>query len=180
MRHRIVCAAMILLASSVAPLAAQVPDSSRVRVSTRGGTQWTGILLSTRPDTLRMRPEGSGDALAIPVDSIRSLKVSEGMQRHVRKDVLVGAGIGMVVGGVLAAASYQKCTGSWCIYDYGPGGDAVFGGALGLFVGGTIGAVTGSIKREEWRSVPLPQRRSASVMPMLTGGRVGLVGSVRF
>lgn len=180
MRHRIVCAAVLLLASSVAPLAAQVPDSSRVRVSTRSGSQWTGILLSTRADTLHMRPAGWGDALAIPFDSISSLKVSEGTQRHVRKDALIGAGIGMLTGAVLAAASYQDCTGSWCLYDYGRGGDAVFGGALGLFVGGAIGGVVGAIKREEWRSVPVPQRRSASVMPLLEAGHVGLVASIRF
>lgn len=179
MRHRIVCAAFFLLASPVAPLAAQVPDSSRVQLSTRGGTEVVGTLLSTSGGRVRMRPDGWRDTLSVPFDSVSSLKVSLGMQRHVRRDLLIGGGIGMLAGAVSAASSYQACT-SWCIYDYGRGGDAAIGGVLGFIVGGAIGGVVGAIKHEEWRSVPLPLTGRASLMPLLNGGRVGLAGSYRF
>lgn len=138
-----------------------------------------GTLLSTRDDSVRVRPEGVASALAIPVDSVSSLQVSQGMQRHVQRDLLIGGGIGMVAAAVSAASSYQACT-SWCIYDYGRGGDAAIAGVIGFIAGGTIGAVVGAIKHEEWRSVPVPQRRAASLTPFFNGGRVGLLGSLRF
>lgn len=179
MRHRTVCAALFVLVSAVGPLAAQAPDSSRVRVSTQNGAKIVGTLLSTRDDGVSVRPEGRSDGVVIAFDSISKLQVSQGMQRHVTRDLLVGGGIGLLTGAALAAASYKPCT-SWCIMDYGRGGDAFFGGVLGFAVGGAIGGAVGFIKSEEWRTVSIARRHDASLRPSLGGGRVGIVASLRF
>ncbi len=192
-------ATMLVAILAFVPLAsatAQVPvrKGARVRVTRppicpptdticmRGPPpQSVGTFWAWEADSLIM--ESNGNALALPLNSVTKLEVSQGQKSHTVEGAIIGLLVGGVAGAAIGYASYQKCEpqGEFfsCILDFGPEQSAL-GGALVIGLGGgVVGALIGrSIKTDRWAEVPLDRVR-VSLGPQ-RDGRLGIGASVRF
>jgi hypothetical protein len=172
--HLIVNLAVLLLATVGAQAAAaQVSPGSRVRVridSPPPPHVVIGTVQSIDADTLALAPEGNGAVEHIPVSAIGQLEVSRGRD-VVASHVLIGAGLGALAGGAVAAATSSCASGEWfCLK-----GLAIMGGVV---LGGGVGAVVGAlIKGEKWRNVPLQPTVSFAPLP---GGGAGVSVRIAF
>jgi hypothetical protein len=97
-----------------------------------------------------------------PLSDVVKLEISRGRKSNAGKGTLIGAGVGLVVGLMAAAASTDDSDSlgefSWLVYP-----------PSGILVGGTLGLVVGALTRtEKWQEVPLPQPIQAG--PELTAG----------
>jgi len=132
-------------------------------VTLSSGADISGCVLhNVRNDTLRVLINGR--FRAIPVDSIIALSHKE--PRHVGSGVAIGMLAGAAIGAVIGYLSYEKPMpdpdddgfGPW---DFGPGGDAIGGGLIGILPGGLLGGLIGAIPREEvheWIRWPTPSK----------------------
>ncbi len=129
--------------------------------------------------------ESNGNALALPLDSVTKLEVSQARKTNTGKGAGIGFLLGGLVGAVMGYASYEECVPqgprSWsCIgpnfgSKYAALGGALLGGLGGLVVGALIGS---AVKTDRWREVPLDPVR-VSLGPQ-RDGRFGFGASVRF
>ncbi len=183
MRHATIFVA-ILAFTPLASATAQVRPGDRVRVTRLPicpppyicvggpGLQSVGTFVAWKFDTLIM--ESNGNVLALPLDSVTKLEVSWGRKTNTG----MGAGIGLLVGGVagavIAVAIYEEC--EPCFIDPAtiPMAVAIWVGLGGAAVGATIGSL---IKTDRW-AVPL-DRLLVNVGPQ-RDGRYGLGATVRF
>ncbi|MGH7624023.1 MAG: hypothetical protein ACREOJ_01740, partial [Gemmatimonadaceae bacterium] len=107
-------------------------------------------------------------------------EISNGRHHRVLHDMAMGAVGGIVVGGIVAAATYRKpnCpsnpSDNWdfCgLFDSGVGGDAKIGSILGAGGGALVGAVVGLVTRSErWRAVSLDSHRLQAIIAPAPGG----------
>ncbi len=143
--------------------------------------QSVGTFWAWQADSLIM--ERNGNALALSLDSVTKLEVSQGQKSHTVEGAIIGLLVGGVAGAAIGYASYQECEpqGEFfsCILDFGPEQSAL-GGALVIGLGGgVVGALIGrSIKTDRWAEVPLDRVR-VSLGPQ-RDGRLGIGASVRF
>ena len=192
MRHATILVA-ILTITPLASATAQVPvrRGERMRVTSLpicpptypicvGGLplQSVGTFWAWQADSLIM--ERNGNALALPLDAVTKLEVSQGQKSNTLEGAIVGLLIGGVAVGAIAIATYEECEGGWgCIGDFGPGFAALVGGLVGGLGGGVVGALIGRlIKTDRWAEVPLDRLR-VSLGPQ-RDGRFGFGASVRF
>ena len=140
--------------------------------------QSVGTFWAWQADSLIM--ERNGNALALPLDAVTKLEVSQGQKSNTLEGAIVGLLIGGVAVGAIAIATYEECEGGWgCIGDFGPGFAALVGGLVGGLGGVVVGALIGSeIETDRWREVPLDRVR-VSLGPQRDGG-FGFGASVRF
>lgn len=146
---------VVLAAGATAPaLSAQtdrfsLPTGTRVRVLDRsGGERFTGTILRITRDTLGLAVGGGSALVSLPTTRLASLEVSEGRERA--RSAWRGAGIGLVVGGLVGAVSMR-----------GDGTPGDIGVLVGFFAGGVLGAGSGTVigaiaAPERWRPVSLP------------------------
>ena len=104
-----------------------------------------GTFWAWQADSLIM--ERNGNALALSLDSVTKLEVSQGQKSHTVEGAIIGLLVGGVAGAAIGYASYQKCEpqGEFfsCIADLGPE-YAALGGALVIGLGGgVVGALIG-------------------------------------
>lgn len=124
-----------------------LPVGTRVRVLDRdGGGAFTGNVLRLGSDTLAVAVSDGRVLLQLPTSRLSSLEVSEGRDRF--GGAWKGAGVGLIAGGLLGAATL------------GRDGQADLGELAGFFAGGVLGggfgAVIGAIVApERWRRFPL-------------------------
>jgi len=155
---RMLVVAIALVLAGRAPAHAQLrPDhfmgGVKVRVTTPdlARDRTVGTVSHVSADTLYLTRAGELSA-ALPLEQIRSVEVSRGIDRA--RGVLRGAVAGAVVGalsfGLYEAASPSKC-------DYCPQTlsgkvtlQAIGGGVLGAFVGAPIGA---AVEKRRWSLV---------------------------
>ena len=143
--------------------------------------QSVGTFWAWEADSLIM--ESNGNALALALDSVTKLEVSQGQKSHTIEGAIIGLLVGGVAGAAIGYASHQECESQGeffsCIGDLGPE-SAALGGALVIGLGGgVVGSLIGrSIKTDRWRQVPLDRLR-VSFAPQ-RDGRFGLGLSVRF
>lgn len=172
--HRVGGLVVVLLAAlGVRAAAAQVAPGTRVRVhvdSPPPPRVVIGTVGAIDADTLSLAPAGGGAVEHIPVAAIGRLEVSRG-KSVVASHVIIGAGVGLLVGGAVGAATSSCAPGQWLCFQ----GLAVMGGAL---LGGAAGAVVGAlIKGEKWQTVPLQPRVALAPLPR---GGVGVGLRVAF
>ena len=157
-------AAALLLAT---PAAAQEANDgltgTRVRVT---APQFlpailTGTVTSYRQDGLSVADEASGDTVLLPLRAISRLdKFAGGSAGSTawyrgRFGAFIGAGLGLIAGPALAKVT-----------DRSVGEMALIGGAAGLGVGFTIGAVYGAANpRERWTWTMQPWGYDPSLRP---------------
>ena len=121
-----------------------IPDSgTRIRVWTEPG-RTSGYLVRITPDSIMLRRERTGPALAWPRGAVRRLEVSRGRKGH----FWLGLGAGAVVGLVAGAAAADATSGEFAAGVVG----------LGVWLGGTVaGGVTGAlIRTERWAPARWP------------------------
>ena len=117
--HRFVmCAAAILagIVHGTSALSQAALPGSRIRiVPLDGETRKEGTLVAMTDDSLSYRPGLSDAMLTMPMDSVRTVFVSDGLHSrtgHTLRFGLIGAGIGFGVGAIITAASCVQNVGS--------------------------------------------------------------------
>ena len=149
----------VLISVACFPAAAQ--QSSNVDVGTRlqGVLRYhprgesfrtlVGEVAAIEPDTLRLRvlePPVRGDrTIPIAMDNVEQVAVSKGYRWNVIKGTLMGAGGGVLLGGVVAIASVSSADD--CILtgeEPGCRRELVKRGLRGALIGGTIGGLLGA------------------------------------
>jgi hypothetical protein len=186
-----VCVQFLLLATVAHPLAAQLAPllgpGTRVRVHHADPccvTPVTGSLVSVSGDSLVL--SWRLGRLALPRTAVQSLERGYDVGSRTTK----GAFLGFLAGAAVGAATVlvtTDCQGDDICRRFTPV-FAGIGAGIGSLAGAAVGAIIGrSIRREEWRSVPLPARvgfarmRSVTVaigVPLAesrepTGGQIG-------
>ena len=195
MRH----ATMLVAILAFVPLAsatAQVPvrKGARVRVTRppicpptdticmRGPPpQSVGTFWAWEADSLIM--ESNGNALALPLDSVTKLEVSQGQKSYTEVGAIIGLLVGGVAGAAIASASVEECVPEGWFSCFGSDMGSGFVSLVGALVGGAGGALFGgligsAIKTDRWQEVPLDRVR-VSLGPQ-RDGRFGFGASVRF
>jgi hypothetical protein len=166
--------AVVASAASVRAAAAQavstITAGTRIRVTAPGALSpaaQSGRLLSLRPDSLVLQPDGSASSLVVPHASITELDVSDG--RHTRTGrglaigLLVGAGAGAGIGAATYTAphcangNFAQCLGESIADAGGRGGRALVCGLLGGISGTVVGGLIGHAhSTERWRRLDGP------------------------
>lgn len=119
----------------------------------------TGSVMALTVDTLKLKITARPGPLAIPLAAVKKLEISRG---HIPrgKNVLKGAGIGLLIGGGVGVlvglklddpSSSEMTTSAWMLL-----GGAV-GGGTGLVIGSVLGA---SISTDRWEEIPLETFRA--------------------
>lgn len=160
----VVACCLSALAVSRPALCAQAPPprlepGARIRLDAPSLGRIMGTLVVWGPDTLVVREDGQAEGLrlVIPADSVSQIEV-----RRERRMTLEGAGVGLLVGTLLAVTASPDCVDEYgdstplaCLsYKVSPHLDtriAVLGG-----VGALVGLIVGSETRTHtWSRVPL-------------------------
>lgn len=130
------------------PLAAQepaIPDSgSRVRVWT-AARRATGELVRLSADSVVLKPSDARPLRAWPRETVDRLEVSRGRRGHFWLGLGIGAGVGLLAGGIVAGASSDQL---------GAGGTGAIVWAASTVLGGTVGAM---VRTERWGRAAWPQ-----------------------
>ena len=125
----------------------------KARVPTSDG--WGGFL-QFRADTLRLRTADPPDSVTLTSGSLAGFEPSWSQVPGGERAAL-GAGVGVILGLVVGAVTYENDCPECIGLDPGVGGSALLGGVLfgvlGLGVGALIGA---SVDAERWEPVPQP------------------------
>ena len=156
---------------------------SRVRVrlaQSPGATpatrdRWTGDLVRLDADSVVIRADDGIVALSRP--QVRSLEAYVGprpLGSAMWRGAMIGAGVGVVLGAVSGAASYEPC-GPADFLCPSRGGSVALGaftvGVAGLVAGGVAGAV---LRRDRWRNVPLSAGARVSLATTPLGAGVAI------
>lgn len=202
MRH--FWAALVLLCAGTADLRAQearLTPGARVRVvqattslddnrARRRGTQ-TGVLESMDSTTVTLVT--GNRSVALPLNTVSRIDVSSGNAsmgrgtlRGARRGALLGAGVGgfVVVMGAIGSGTGNPCRGNPTCTEEEPSESpaaviaVILGG--GTVLGGTVGALVGSVSRESWTPAwTRPEQVSLTVDGAASGGaQVGV--AIRF
>jgi hypothetical protein len=126
-----------------------LPVGSRVRVVDRvGGAPFLGTVQRLTVDTLGVAVGGGAALVQLPTSRLVSLEISDGRERA--GWAMRGAGIGLVAGGLIGAASLRD----------DPPAPGDLSALAGFFAGGVLGAGFGAvvgaiIAPERWHRVSL-------------------------
>jgi hypothetical protein len=151
--HTVLAGAIVMSAAHFAAAQALsgLVEGSRVRVTSVGVKQVTGVVKSTSPDTTTLFVEGNGGVLKIANANITGLRVSRG--RSAAEGAKRGALWGGAIGTALAVAIVASVNSDPNYTDKsGLTGYAVSTAVGGALWGAGIGAFT---KAEKWDKLPL-------------------------
>ena len=156
----------------------------RIRIKQVDGTVLTGRLAATlSPETIQIFVDSS--RVEVPVARIGVLETSLGRQRNFGKYFGLTAVAASVVGGTIYALTWSPCTETGflaCLFVPESRGVAfAWGFAGGAIIGLPLGAIIGSVVREErWDpvSLPAPAASRLTIHPLIGSG-VGFAGSLR-
>jgi hypothetical protein len=146
---------------SVAQKADALHQGVRIEVTPVNAKSRAGTLMSLRNDSLFYAPgTGRAQLASLALADIKSIRVSRG-RNHLAGAVtkgLAGAGIGIVTGGLIAAATWKEDS-----MDFFCGGSRGACAAFGAMMGGGFGLATGTIYgaiqgNEHWETVDLRRR----------------------
>lgn len=136
-------------------------SGTKVRFEVGEGGRREARVISFRRDTLRAVQSG-GSEMAYPVETIRKLEAVNGRRRPILKGVMIGTAIGVVVGGLAGAASYEPCESTeffGCLLTpESRAQQAAVGAVLAGVSGLVIGGIVGLIPRDRWEPVALDGR----------------------
>jgi hypothetical protein len=185
---RLIAALLLLLLAQPDALvgqtaAAALHPGARVRITQAGEKPRVSIVVAQSAETLLVRSPEFSNTVALPLADISQLDVSTGRHRNVVKGMVLGTAIVGTIGAVAGAISYQPCTSTeflGCLLAPESRSDsALLGGVVGGALGFVAGSLAGLVPREQWKRVPLANRRvAAAVMPGAHGTGLGV--SLRF
>ena len=156
--------AMIVLSAvprpGVAQTASALRQGVRIEVTTVNAKSRSGTLMALTSDSLFFAPGARAQLASLAFADIKSVKVSRG-RNHILGAVtkgLVGAGIGSLAGGLIAAATWKEES-----MDFFCGGSRGACAAFGVMMGGGFGLATGTLYgaiqgNERWETVDLRRR----------------------
>ena len=163
---------------------AQAPSpGDRIRIRQVDGTLLTGTLSTRSAETIQVSVGATGPMVEVPVEGIEILEISLGRQRRSGKYFGLTVAAASIVGatiGFIAYESYEPCS----FLCFGPETRSqytLFGLGIGALVGLPLGALMGTVIREErWNpaSLPAPAASRLTIRPVIGSG-VGFGGSVR-
>ncbi len=169
----------LLLLAAARPLPAQQPTlpaalQPRVRISSPrpGGSAIVANLVGVTGDSLMLRRSPEESPLALALESVGRIEVSQGRHARTGRGALIGflTGTALGTGLVVAAASADDSGMNDGVAEFAA---FVLGSGIAL-AGVGIGALVGSaIHTEEWREVPISQLRVGA------GAHGGMAISVR-
>ena len=170
-RRRSALPVVALVLASLVPAPAHATAQSVLETGDTVRITWLGMaqvyrLVDLRADTFVVSGE-TGEQVRLAAAEIGRLEVRTLRTRldQARHDGLIAWVAGLVIGGMLAGATYQEY--SDCLLYCSPA-DAVFMGAMaGGTVGGTVGMIVGAIRPpgRAWRAVPVQDVRAAAPPP---------------
>ena len=167
---------------------ALMTPGAHVRVKLRGEHAWTGTLVSLAADSMLVHGASGIDTTLVRLSQVSELYVSAGMRRsrHLVRNtaigVVAGSGLGWVVGRGMVSGGCTKGEYCWehAVQFYFEGGSsppvtdrATVGTVVGGLVGGTVGLLVSRLRREDWRPVSVPSRRTTVTLSP-GGGRVAI------
>ena len=163
---------------------AQAPSpGDRIRIRQVDGTLLTGTFSTRSAETIQLSVGAAGPMVEVPVEGIEILEISLGRQRRSGKYFGLTVAAASIVGatiGFIAYESYEPCS----FLCFGPETRSqytLFGLGIGALVGLPLGALMGTVIREErWNpaSLPAPAASRLTIRPVIGSG-VGFGGSVR-
>ncbi|MDP9201906.1 MAG: hypothetical protein M3P26_08245 [Gemmatimonadota bacterium] len=177
---RSIAAASCLLAADTASLAAQTTTAlapgARVKLITPRLeiSQQMVRIISATSDSVEFRSEGYPATRTIALSDVAAVEVHSDGQRPFLRNMLIGAGLGASLGGIISSVAYKEC-GSCGYFRTSRGqetaGGAIVGGAAGLVVGLAVAALQ---KGERWTRITL--NTNVAFRPT-AGGRFALTGT---
>jgi hypothetical protein len=139
----------------------------RIRAPELSKKPLTGTLAGVEPDIILLRVDGEARPLTVRRDLVTKWEISRGRHSHVGRNAAWGLLGGVVVGTVIAAASYSEDD----LFSQGESlalGAGFFGG-----IGAVVGALVGVNKTETWEEVDQRSLR-LGVVPVSRGVGVSL------
>ena len=156
----------------------RVAPGTRVRFELRSGERYDGRVISLGRDTLAAGFPPNGVAARYPLGDVTKLEVVNGRRRPVLRGLALGAGVGVVVGGLAGALSYSPCESTeifGCLLaSQSRSESATIGGAALGAVGLVIGGLQGLIPRDRWQRLPLDGTSARFNLRSLPAGGSGL------
>jgi len=154
----------LLLATALpsASLSAQA-DGSLIRLQTAANPgKWiTGRAFGITADSIGILPSKSPDTLRYARDELQRMDISQGRKSNAGRFALIGAGAGLIVGGLwVAAIDWDECDDAESICEL-VGVEIV---ALSMAGGAGTGAIIGAFSHhEKWKGVKLGPHVSAGL-----------------
>jgi hypothetical protein len=167
---------------------ALMTPGAHVRVKLPGEHVWEGTIVSLADDSMLVRSPSGADTTLVTLSQVSGLEVSAGRRpsRHLVRNaaigVVVGSGLGLLVGSGMVSGGCSKGEYCWehAVQFYYEGGRnppvtdrATAGTVVGGLVGGTLGLLVSRVRREDWRPVSVPPRRTAVTLSP-SGGKVAI------
>jgi len=146
--------------ASVAQAANALHQGVRIEVTPVNAKPQVGTLMALRNDSLFYASGARAQLAWFALADVKSLRVNRG-RNHFRGALtkgLSGAALGIITGGLIAAAAWsEESTDFFC--GGSRGACAAFGGMVGGGFGLVTGTVYGGIRGDErWERVELPRR----------------------
>lgn len=138
----IVPGARVRLVTKAPRVSPSAPDTHTVAVK--------GSVVAVNGHSLLIARQTPPDTVSVPLARIFRLEV-EVRESHETRGALIGAGVGVAIGLLIAVPEVKKCAGIPNCYAYFH--PAIIPITFGLF-GGTLG---GRLGRGSWRRVPIPE-----------------------
>ncbi len=154
----------------------------RIRIRQVDGPVLTGTLATASAETIQLSLDSEGPTVEVPLQGIEALEISLGRQRRSGKYIGLTVAATSLVGATIGLIAYEDpepcflCFGPETRWEY-----MGLGFASGVLIGLPLGALIGSVVREErWSpvSLPAPAASRLSIRPVI-GSPVGVAGSIR-
>ena len=160
---------------------AQAPSpGDRIRIRQVDGTVLTGTFSTRSEETIQLSVGAAGPMVEVPIEGIEALEISLGQRSNHPKYIGITVAATSIVGATIGGIAWEPCTGSGiCLGTQGEW--ILMGFGIGAVVGLPLGALIGSVVREErWNAVslPAPAESRLTIRPVI-GSRVGFAGSIR-
>jgi hypothetical protein len=172
---------MFVLPSDGSAQAAPSPGD-RIRIRQVDGPVLTGTFATASAETIQLSLDSEGPTVEVPVEGIEALEISLGRQRRFGKYIGLTVAATSLVGATIGLMAYDDRPCSFLCFGPNTRGEYMgLGFAYGVLIGLPLGALIGSVVREErWSpvSLPAPAASRLSIRPVI-GSQVGFAGSIR-
>ena len=154
---------------------------NRIRIKQVDGTVLTGTLATLSPETIQLSVGAAVPTVEVPVEGIEALEISLGRQRRFGKYFGLTVAATSIVGAMIGFIAYVYSEPHPFVGPNTRGEYIGWGFVVGVSVGLPLGAIIGSVVREErWDPValPAPAGSGLTIRPVIGSG-VGFAGSIR-
>ena len=152
----------------------------RIRIRQVDGTTLTGTLSTRSAEMIQLSVGATGPMVEVPVEGIAVLEASLGRSRRFGKYFGLTVAAASIVGATIGAL-YEPCRTESCTGPDTRTAQIFVGFGVGALVGLPVGAIIGSVVREErWNPLALPALAESrlTIRPVIGSG-VGFAGSIR-